>query len=381
MLDLNTLKQALEPLSKVGRDEHTFEVGGINVTLRPLLPLEEVAVQRYTASVLDDIQSQEGLADADQMSRASMLDYFDRFRIEIIANAIVQVGDLDLRDVERIPTGEFLENGTPIVTSRTLAMREVVQGWSRAMITICFQRYGDLVQKIADKADKVAQTTLPDLDAEIERVEERLKRLKEDRETRAKGDPSVTTQQITSLLEAGKALEQKADLALDRAKAEAGLRRAEKEVEAIEKQEAAQASPEPEAAPPEPTPPPARKPVIPPASPPPGNQPVYQTTRAPVEPSTAPDTNSSFGDGADPEVLAAEEARILAARKAASMGAWQAGADGDGLSAAKPDGEVSGIPAYRMPSSNISPRGREDKATPEESAPASNINPHFKPSR
>ena len=74
------------------------------------------------------------------------------------------------------------------------------------MITICFQRYGDLVQKIADKADRVAQTTLPDLDAEIERVEERLKRLKEDRETRAKGDPSVTTQQITSLLEAGKAL-------------------------------------------------------------------------------------------------------------------------------------------------------------------------------
>ena len=168
MLDLSTLKKALAPLSKMGRDEFTFEVDDMKVTLRPLLPLEEVAVQRFASSVLDDIQAQEGLSNNDNMSRAAAMDYFDRFRIEIIANSIVQVDDFDLREEKYVLTGETLENGTPVQVPRGIAMRGIVQEWSRAMITICFARYGDLVQKIADKADEIAQTTLPDLDAEID---------------------------------------------------------------------------------------------------------------------------------------------------------------------------------------------------------------------
>ena len=89
MLDLSALKQALEPLTKIGRDEATFEIGGMEITILPLLPLDEVKVQRYSASVLTDIQAQEGLAEDDQMSRAAALDYFDRFRIEIISYSMV----------------------------------------------------------------------------------------------------------------------------------------------------------------------------------------------------------------------------------------------------------------------------------------------------
>ena len=213
MLDLGTLKQALAPLSEVGRDESTFEVGGMTITIRPLLPLEEVEVQRYSAGVLSDIQSREGLGDEDQMGRAAALDYFDRFRIEIIAYSIVQVDSLDLRNVATIATGETLENGVPVQVKRTMAMREIVEGWSRAMITVCFSRYGELIQKIADQADKVAQTSMPDLDAEIARVEERLGRLKQERELRAAGDPSVTSRQITNLIRAGEVMERQAEAA------------------------------------------------------------------------------------------------------------------------------------------------------------------------
>ena len=113
MLDLNALKEALAPLSKIGRDEMTFETGGMQLTLRPLLPMEEVAVQRYAASVLDKIQTDEGLNPTDQMSRAAALDYFDRFRIEIIAYALIQIDDLDLREVKTIPTGETVGQRHP----------------------------------------------------------------------------------------------------------------------------------------------------------------------------------------------------------------------------------------------------------------------------
>lgn len=389
MLDLSALKKALKPLSEMGRDEFTFEVDGMNVTLRPLLPLEEVAVQRFASSVLDDIQAQEGLASNDNMSRAAAMDYFDRFRIEIIANAIVQVNDLDLREEKYVLTGETLENGTPVQVPRGIAMRGIVQEWSRAMITVCFARYGDLVQKIADKADEIAQTTLPDLDAEIERVEARLKSLRQDRETRAKGDPSVTAQQITNLVKAGQAMEKEAEDAHLRAEAEAIL--AQERKMARDPQQQGKVAPpvedpepqkEVEVTPQAPTVGQGRKSVIPQSSPPPSSFPTSTGTEIPGE------VMSSFGDGDDPEVVAAEEARIMEARRRAAMAAAQTAQQEDPrdpLRDAVPAGSVDGVEAYRLPKEEVSPRGRKSapkkKGHKAAKGPQSTENPHFKPSR
>jgi hypothetical protein len=378
MLDLSTLKQALAPLSKMGRDEFVFEaIDGMTVTLRPLLPLEEVAVQRYSASVLDDIQAQEGLDNNDNMSRAAAMDYFDRFRIEIIANAIVQVGDLDIREVEYIATGETLENGTPVQVPRGIAMREIVQGWSRSMITVCFTRYGDLVQKIADKADEIAKTTLPDLDAEIVRVEARLKGLKEDRATRAKGDPSITAQQITNLVAAGRALEEEVEAATDHAEERAIRQQAEREDR--EREDRASEATPPEPSPPEPSAP-QRSSVIPPASPPPSSFPASPGTHVPGE------MRSSFGDGDDPEVMAAEELRIMEARRQAALARHTAEAEQetrDPMRNAVKVGDVGGVETYRLPKEEVTPRGRnqQPKKRVTEETPTSTENPHFKPSR
>lgn len=382
MLDLNTLKQALAPLAELGRDEMTFEAAGMQITIRPLLPLDEVAVQRFSSSILDDIQSREGLTTDDNMSRAAAMDYFDRFRIEIIAYSIVQVDNYDLRDVKHIATGETLPNGVAVKVPKHIAMREIVQGWSRAMLTICFARYADLVQKVADNADKIAQTSLPDLDAEIQRVEERLAELKETRETRAKGDPSITHQQIMNLVDATNALDREKQEADARARAEVLLakeRAAMKGVAAgrsmtdVEQPEAGQPEPEPEPAP-------VRQPVIPPSSPPP-------TTFGPGKGTpVAGGVVSSFGDGDDPEVVAAEEQRILEARRLAAVAAQKAAAQDpiDPLRGAEPAGHVDGVAAYRLPTAEMSPRGRQPEAregatvNPEISGTK---NPNFKPSR
>jgi len=369
MLDLKTLKQALAPLSEVGRDESTFEVAEMKVTVRPLLPLEEVAVQRYAASVLTDIQSREGLGDDDQMGRAAALDYFDRFRIEIIAYSIVQVDSLDLRNVKTIATGEVLDNGVAVQVKRTLAMREIVEGWSRAMITVCFSRYGELIQKIADQADKVAKTSMPDLDAEITRVTERLERLKNERDMRAAGDPSVTNQQITSLIRAGEAIERQAEAAADAVSMEAA---------GIDLDEGAPAAPEQA----EPTPPPTRKSVVPPIVPPPtSGPPVYRTTPPPKDGAPNDGFQSSFGDVGDPNVRASEEARIMAARAAADAARDAEPAPDDPLRRAQPAGKVGGIEAYRLPSESLSPRGRDTTAEKTSGDPRGTENPHFKPSR
>ena len=403
MLDLNTLKNALKPLSEMGREEFTFEVDDISVTLRPLLPLEEVQVQRYAASVLEDIQAQEGLSSSDNMSRAAAMDYFDRFRIEIIANAIVQVNDLDLRNEKYIATGETLENGTPVQVPRGIAMRGIVQEWSRAMITVCFTRYGDLVQKIADEADKIAQTTLPDLDAEIERVEARLKTLKQDRETRAKGDPSITAHQITKLVEAGKALEEQSETAAMRAEAEAILARERREAAIRDPEQQGKPIEEPaepvveQKAAPEPS---VEEQVVVPEAPV-----VHREQRKSVIPQSSPAVRVPLVERhscprRDDVVLRRWEptgprcrgSRIMEARRQAALAAQSAATEArdpfrEAVEVASPE---QGVEAYRLPKEELTPRGRESAPSPKKGArkgkgkgkgPRSTENPNFKPSR
>lgn len=382
-MDLNALKQAFAPLEKVGRDESTFEVAGQQITLSPLLPKQEAEVQKYASGILSEIQIEEGLDDAAQMSRASALDYLDRFRIEIISASIVQINDLDLRGVESLETGEVLDNGTPVRVPRRMAMRQIVQGWSRAMLTICFAKYGELLQKIADEAEVLASETVADLDAEIDRVEARLARLREERDMRAKGDPSVTARQIQGLINADKALREEAEAASEVASEFARKQRAE---------EQGPPSPDPAPVPTQASPTPQRRPVIPPTAPPPTAAPP-----PPAEPNLAEMMfTSSFGEPGDPEPqLSDEELRVIEARRAAHEARRAAHTQApepalppDPLREAKAAGTVEGIEAYRLPSEDMTPRGRSDKQPGGEKRGREDLsfdprrgteNPNFKP--
>lgn len=384
MLDLSTLKQALEPLASVGKDELTFEVEGVKVHLCPLLPHEEVEVQRYSSLVLEDTQDVEGKDADDNMSRAAALDYFDKFRIEVIAYAVIQVGDLDLRGVNMVETGEELDNGVKVKVKRHVAMRELIMNnWSRSMITSVFSRYGDLVEKLAQEADMMTGREPADLDIEIKRMEQRLESLREDRKKRVKGDPNVTNQQIEDLVALGEDRQRRLAEAADEHR-EARMSSAKPVAVktpqgTVDLEHAApqappvSAAPEAEAAPP----PPPRASVIP----------EFET------PTSFEEMRSSFQDGDDPEVFAAEQARIMAAQKAArEQAAIRSGQmpveeeSGepyavDLVGKATLDGQVGGVDAYRLPSQDLSPRGR--KSTPpkpkKRSGPPPEANPNFKP--
>jgi hypothetical protein len=346
MLSLDLLRDAMQPLMEVGKGELEFDAFGTHVALRPLLPKEEVLVQRAAAIVVEQnkrfeesLREQTGgedTAETDSVTRASALDYFDRFRVEVLSHAIVQVGSLDLRGVEFIATGETLPNGNLVKVAKPAALRPLLENWSRTMLAFVFGKYGALMDGLNKEAGGVVEETPADLDAEIDRLEERLAEAKAERARRAGGDPSITAEQIANFVGLGASMEEGAKQA---------------------------------AALPPARPKPPRQSVLPPTVPPPTPDPKYPLPPEPPSPSAFEEavgpTPSSFADG-DLDAVAAEEERILLARRAAPP-------PKDALAQAKPVGTVGGMEAYRLPTETISERGR--KVTAASAVAASGVNP------
>jgi hypothetical protein len=382
MLNLDLLREAMQPLAEVGKDEIEFDAYGVTLALRPLLPKEEVLVQRAAAVVVEQNkrfeasireQSDEDSNEAESMTRASVLDYFDRFRTSVISFSLVQVGDLDLRGVEFIATGETLPNGNPVKVPRQIAIGQLVETWSRPMISLVFTKYGELMDSLNKDADEVVEDEPSDLDAEIDRLEARLEDAKAEREKRAGGDPGITAEQVETFVGFGKNMD-------EGAKQAAALPSARDVQQELRKQQEKSAARGP------------RQSVLPPTVPPPTPDPVPVKYNLPPEPPApsafdeAVASPSSFG-GEDLDAIAAEEERILLARQksAQSRGTASTPPPKDALSQARPVGTVQGMEAYRLPTETISERGRKNAPSNAgggagvNPAPTDTRNPNFRP--
>ena len=406
-MNLDALKAAVRPLTKFGQDELTFTVPDengqeIQVTLRPLLPAEEIKCQRYAKNLLEGALEEEGLTDSDTLSRTAALHYMDQFRTEIIAHAIIQVGSLNLRGVKYIETGDRTESGAQVKIPKEVALRQIItdgqEGWSRGMITIVFSKYGDLITKISEKADKVAKESIADIQAELDRARRYVRSIEEELERRAKGDPSVTAQQIKALVNAGAAMEAEVDQAIQQARddrrtadaLEAAAQVSDEDIENEPMPPMETAAPAETPAPAEPARPP-RQPVIPPTAPPPTPPPA----------AAPPQFRSSFDDLESPDSQAIENDRLLAAQRAAAKESRQALSEDDAMSAVSraeqvgfmtgPDGrplldkDGQPVPAFKLPSETISARGRQQQGQPQKKTvldpdpSAGSRNPNFKP--
>jgi hypothetical protein len=205
-MKLSQLKKALEPLRRFGNEEENLEIetdeGTIKAVLRALLPSEETYCNQFARDFLGQVMEEEGLELTDKLPKDVGLRYLDAFRTEVVSFALVQIGEMDLRSVQEI------EDDDGMKIARHVAIRNLIkEGWSRSMLTIAFSRYGDLVTRIAQKAEKIAKDSVEDLDVRIRLTEKRLENLKRERERRAQGDPSITAEQIRSLVAAGEAFE------------------------------------------------------------------------------------------------------------------------------------------------------------------------------
>lgn len=169
-LTLQDLQAAMSPLSEIGKGELMFEVSGVAICLRALAPDEEIQVQRY---------ARQAVADGDYSDQANALEYLDRFRMGALSYSIIQVGDLDFRKVEFVETGEKLPNGTAIKIRKHEAVLKLISNWSRNMINATFKKFSELANKVEIEVEGLIEFDEIDYDAEIARLEERLKEVRD----------------------------------------------------------------------------------------------------------------------------------------------------------------------------------------------------------
>lgn len=415
MLDLKALENALAVISNVGKGEFTFTVDNVPVTMRVLTADEDLAVQRY-ARGSDDTE--------DKDEEANALPVLERFKRATLSYAIIQVGSTNLRDVDYIATGEMTDKGVPVKMPRHLAVRKIVDGWTRTATLALFQKYLELVRRVDVEAENAVQFNPTDLVAEIGRVEKRLAELKREKE-RMEGLKSTTSaSQVANIAAVDQVVAQNLKDITERAAGqmppEAPPRAAEVPPEpapAVTFQSGTTPAPNVSVSPP-PQPPPAapaaaRQRVLPAEAPPPPRP-------APPRPAPPPEEPPSEGFGGvmdslgdSPEAIAAETARIQAARMAArkaSMDAIRSDATdvlpgvptrrtpphraaahvdavvdmgGSSIEAARPTaGPVEGVEAYRLAPSPVTDRGRPNPNTrvPVDPKPKTGANnPRFKP--
>jgi hypothetical protein len=163
-MNLSQLKEAFSPLSEIGNLQKEVDIFGVKITLKTLSPREEAEVQR-AISLLRDDEDETGL---------STVEYLDVFRKETLARAIIKIGESSL-DSDYIETGEVLENGTPVKVKKTEALLEILESFSRPVITEAFNVLG----VISEEAEKQTESLRPQNENLADKKKELQSRIEE----------------------------------------------------------------------------------------------------------------------------------------------------------------------------------------------------------
>lgn len=292
-MNLQTLETAFSAVEEIGQGEITFEMEGLKLSLRIILPHEETEMMRWATGSEED----------------SAIDFTDKFKIGTLSYALVAIGEHDFRDVQSVETGAKLENGKMVKIPKHTAVRKLLSRWSRPILLNVFRKYNELLTQVENRADKAIQFEPADLDTEIERLEARLTELKAQKEQANVVDHGIISQQVHKLVESpttegGPAPE--AEVAQ------------EPEAPPVQAKAPMPAPQEPVA---------RRQPVIPQV----GSPPVQaRPVPAPAVPQIQADASQpydplagvhdSFADPSDMGAIEAENARLLAARRARAAG-------------------------------------------------------------
>jgi hypothetical protein len=197
MINLKALEAAITKVESLRDHELTFNVGETTITLRPLAPDEETEVQKY-AQVAWENSNEDG-------DQAAVSEFMDRLRHASLGYSIVQIGDLDLRGQDYLESGEFTEEGQPVVILKEEAIRNLVsQQWTRTMLTQVFAKFAELLERMENRATRNVVFDPVDLDDEIQRMEVRLQELKKARAESLQDKKDVVTSQQKAVAEMGR---------------------------------------------------------------------------------------------------------------------------------------------------------------------------------
>lgn len=177
MIDLKSLELAFSPIQEIGQGELSFDAEGFTLTVRTLLPEEELECARFASEAVRE----------DTTDPSAAIEYVDRYRRAVLSYALVQIGDTDLRDVRVVSTGETLSNGKPKTITKPEAVRRLLQTWSKPLLSRCFSNFHSLINQVEKRVEQAIHYTPADPEAEIEALQERIQNLKADKEEQEKG--------------------------------------------------------------------------------------------------------------------------------------------------------------------------------------------------
>ena len=160
-INLSQLKELMSPLTQLCQKEREVDLSGIKVYIKHLTPKEELEVQKMLP----------------ELDNSSAVEFADVFRRETLARSIVQVGDLDLRGLTEIETGETLPNGKAVKVSKEEAVVQVMDSWSKFVLGKLFEQYGLLSEEIEKGLDESLKINIEDTEVEKEQLKARIDNL------------------------------------------------------------------------------------------------------------------------------------------------------------------------------------------------------------
>lgn len=290
MLDLAAIERAISSVESVSRTETSVDVGDLKVWLRPLSGHEEVDVLEYAMAALADGQT----------TKVDMVEFYFRSQVRTLAHGIVRVGDIDLRG-DMVETGEEVD-GVRVKRSKVDVVVEFIEKhWSKLVVQKMFVCTVNALEAATTKTVEKIRSNPFDHDAEIERLQSRIKELEIAR------DQLKSSQQHDAWVSSLK------NSSMDYAKA------AEEPAPTPSPEEQPQA---PSPSPPPPPPPPPQQPSGRAPSFPVGVREAPLPARPGAENSAIPNPaeHSSFLDEGDPEAsIEAETRRQIEIRKRGQM--------------------------------------------------------------
>lgn len=165
MINFSELEELMQPLTSMCKKEKTIEIGGVSVTLRSLTPAEETEVQKMLPDINQDAYS--------------AVEFADVFRKETLARAIVQINQMDLREVKTISTGERLPSGKDQIIPKEEAILKILGGWSRQVLSKVFEEFTYLSEEIEAEMDESLKLNTEDTSAIADNLKERSEKIKQ----------------------------------------------------------------------------------------------------------------------------------------------------------------------------------------------------------
>ena len=337
-MDLSVLESALSSIGDIGKKELTFEVGNTPITLRTLLPDEEIKIQKVSRGLLQSEDSEE-----EEPDQATVMAFLDEYRIRALSYSIIAVGDLNFRDSEFVYTGEILPNGTKIKVPKNEAVTGILKKFSRSILGLIFQKYSELTELAEVDAENAIDFEPTDPDSEIQRLQGRIE--------------AIQASKISS------------DTSVKGLQGLASQRGAPTDAPVKTEPQTPQTAPEPIQ---------PRNPVEPPTvKPPTVNPPVAQKLTKEEEAAAAP---SSLVTGDMNEAIQEESARLQMERQRIRLRPPpHLQAQETAREVFQRDGQLDGKDVFRMPTQNLV-LGHDSNAT-SQSDSVSTSNPNFKSSK